>query len=318
MMSMKYPISVIICSHNPTSVYLQRVLEALRAQTLGMEQWELLLIDNASQNPLVEQVDLRWQPNARHLFEAQLGLVNARLRGLKECQGNLIVFVDDDNVLDPDYLRSVLEIEQACPMIGAWSGRIIPDFDGGNPAEWTRPMWPLLALDDFEKDVWSNIDMHDTMPVGAGMCIRQEVGQKYVNLLETDPRRLLLGRRGKTGKILASNEDTDMALSAIDIGLGIGKFTRLKLIHIIPASRLTEDYLLKILKGIVYSMKIMHYLRGVPEVEEALSWRHKVRVFFYNTFIMKPLERKCMLATIEAKALADQQIQALSQGSVLN
>ena len=314
---MKYPVSVIICSHNPTPAYLDRVLNALKSQTLPVEQWELLLVDNASQQPLAERIDLSWHPSARHIFEEQLGLVNARLRSLKETQGKLCVFVDDDNVLDSDYLRFALEICETCPMIGAWSGQIVPDFIGGTPEEWTRPMWHLLALDQFDKDVWSNIDMLETMPVGAGMCLRKEVGQQYVHLLKTDDRRLLLGRKGKTGKILASNEDTDMALSAIDIGLGIGKFARLKLTHIIPASRLTEEYLLKILKGIVYSMKIMHYLRGVPEVEEVLSWRRKIRVLLYNTFIMKPLERKCMLATKEAKELADQQIQSLNTGSVI-
>ena len=38
--------SVIICTHNPRSDYLRRVLDALKAQTLLREQWELLLIDN--------------------------------------------------------------------------------------------------------------------------------------------------------------------------------------------------------------------------------------------------------------------------------
>lgn len=315
---MEFPISVIICSHNPTPAYFSRVLDALKSQSLPLDQWELLLIDNASQDPLEQRIDLSWHPHARHLFEPQLGLVNARLRSLKATQGKLCVFVDDDNVLDSDYLKTALEIEQTCPMIGAWSGQIVPDFIGGTPEEWTRPMWNLLALDQFDKDVWSNIDMVETMPVGAGMCVRREVGQKYVSLLETDPRRLLLGRRGTTGKILPSNEDTDMALSAIDIGLGIGKFTRLKLTHIIPASRLTEEYLLKILKGIVYSMKIMHYLRGVPELTEVLTFRRKLRIWFYNTFRMTPLERKCMLATKEAQELADQQIQAMSQGSFIH
>jgi len=312
---MELPISVIICSHNPTPAYLSRVLDALKSQTLPVDQWELLLVDNASQVPLDGRIDLSWHPHARHIVESKLGLVNARLRGLKEIKGKLCVFVDDDNVLDSDYLQVALEICQTCPMIGAWSGQIVPDFIGGTPEEWTRPMWNLLALDQFDKDVWSNIDTVETMPVGAGMCIRREVGQMYVNLLETDDRRLLLGRRGSTGKILASNEDTDMALSALDIGLGIGKFARLKLIHIIPASRLTEEYLLKILKGIVYSMKIMHYLRGVPEVTEALSWKRRVRIWVYNTFSMTPLERKCMLATKEAQDLADRQIHALSSGS---
>jgi glycosyltransferase involved in cell wall biosynthesis len=309
---MEYPVSLIICSHNPTIAYLNRVLNALKLQTLPFDQWELILVDNKSDDPLANRIDLSWHPNARHIFEGELGLVNARLRSLKEMRGKLCVFVDDDNVLDPDYLTGALKIYETCPMIGAWGGQIIPDFVDGQPEEWTRPMWRLLALDEFERDAWSNIDMYETMPVGAGMCLRREVGQQYVHLLETDSRRKVLGRRGKTGKVLPSNEDTDMALSALDIGLGIGKFTQLKLIHIIPASRLTEEYLLKVLLGIIYSMRIMHYLRGVPEVDEKLSLPGKLRVFLYNTFKMKPLERKCMLATMEGRRLADEQIQALN------
>jgi len=38
------PVSVIICTHNPRPDYLQRVLDALKAQTLPKENWELLLM----------------------------------------------------------------------------------------------------------------------------------------------------------------------------------------------------------------------------------------------------------------------------------
>jgi hypothetical protein len=48
---------------------LRRVLDALKAQTLPKEQWELLLIDNASKEPLAESWDLSWHPHARHIRE---------------------------------------------------------------------------------------------------------------------------------------------------------------------------------------------------------------------------------------------------------
>ena len=41
--------SIIICAHNPRFHYLERVLAALRIQSLPYEQWELLLVDNASE-----------------------------------------------------------------------------------------------------------------------------------------------------------------------------------------------------------------------------------------------------------------------------
>ena len=61
---MTLEISVIICTHNPREDYLRRVLKALRAQSLSAEQWELLLIDNASKEPLAAAWDLSCSPAA--------------------------------------------------------------------------------------------------------------------------------------------------------------------------------------------------------------------------------------------------------------
>ncbi|RYG01725.1 MAG: glycosyltransferase, partial [Chitinophagaceae bacterium] len=41
-------LSVVICAHNPNPEYLKRVLLSLQKQTLPIEKWELLLIDNKS------------------------------------------------------------------------------------------------------------------------------------------------------------------------------------------------------------------------------------------------------------------------------
>ena len=88
-------VSVILCTHNPRADYLSRVLASLRGRTLPAEQWELLLIDNASEQPLAEIRDISWHPRGRHISE--LGLTLARLRGIQESDGGLLVFVDDDN-----------------------------------------------------------------------------------------------------------------------------------------------------------------------------------------------------------------------------
>jgi glycosyltransferase involved in cell wall biosynthesis len=304
---MNLAISVVICSHNPQAVYLNRVLAALKLQTLPLVDWELLLVDNASQQPLADRFDLSWHPNARHILESQLGTVFARFRGLKESQGSVSIFVDDDNVLDPTYLSSACEIAQSYPLLGVWGGQVFPEFDGGPPEEWTRFAWPLLAITEFEKDAWSNLEQAETLPVGAGMCIRREVAQKYIELVLDDPRRLSLGQRGE---LLLRCEDFDIALAALDLGLGSGKFARLTLVHILPGKRLTEDYLLKLVKGIVYSRAIMDFLRDRPK--EHLSQRRKIR-YFITSFFMSPRDRRFLKATKQAQALAAKQIQKLSE-----
>ena len=77
-------ISVVLCTHNPRADYLDRVLVGLRRQTLSFQRWALLLIDNASNEPLANRFDIGWHPNGRHVREDELGLTPARLRGIAE------------------------------------------------------------------------------------------------------------------------------------------------------------------------------------------------------------------------------------------
>ena len=91
-------LSVIICCHNPRRDYLERVLEALKAQTLSTDNWELLVVDNASESLVSASHNISWHPNARHVREENLGLTRARLRGIAESSADLLIFVDDDNV----------------------------------------------------------------------------------------------------------------------------------------------------------------------------------------------------------------------------
>lgn len=50
-------------------------------------------------------------------------------------------------------------------------------------------------------------------------------------------------------------------LTAIDEGLGSGVFRELKLIHLVPQSRTTEEYLLKLAENMSCSGALLHSLR---------------------------------------------------------
>ncbi len=297
--------SVILCAHNPRLDYLNRAIESLKSQTLPKSQWEFFLVDNASAEPLEASTDLSWHPQAFHLYEKKLGLLYARLCGIRKSRAQILTFVDDDNVLEPDYLHHVLKVANDYPMLGAWGGQVLPDFEIP-PPDWTCPLLPLLALREFDRDRWSNLDIAETMPVGAGMCIRKVVAQKYGELLSRDPRRFNLGRKGDA---LLSYEDFDMSLTALDSGFGVGLFSRLKLLHLIPASRLNEPYFIRLVKGIVFSKAIMEALRGIPP--EKLSWKRRVR-YFIASFLMSPRERKFKKVTQQAQAQAAQHIEAMN------
>jgi glycosyltransferase involved in cell wall biosynthesis len=255
---MNLKLSVVICSHNPVKAYIDRTIDALKHQSLAYEQWELILIDNASKNALASEIDLSWHPNASHVLEPTLGLTYARQAGIKNSKADIIVFVDDDNILDLDYLEHVLEISIQHPTLGAWGGQAQPEFEIG-PEAWAKPYLWMLAIRELDTDRWANIFYcDDTTPCGAGLCVKRSIAKKYSAMLKSDPKRQNLGRKGQS---LISCEDIDLAYTACDNGLGTGVFSRLKLTHIIPAKRLQEDYLLRLAEANGYSKVIVQSLR---------------------------------------------------------
>ncbi len=252
-------VSVIICAHNPRPDYLRRALDALQVQTLPAQQWELLLIDNASKDPLALVWDLSWHPHGRHVRENELGLTSARLCGIRICQGNLLVFVDDDNVLAPDYLEQALQLSHSRSCIGAFGGNVVGEFETP-PESWVNIMYSIFAVVDVQAEQWTcgpGTAAQLMAPCGSGMVIRKAVAEYWSRLTTNDPLRRGLGRKGSS---LAGSEDIDMALCACVLGMAVGRFPELKLIHLIAARRLKREYLLRLAEESAFSDAILHYI----------------------------------------------------------
>jgi glycosyltransferase involved in cell wall biosynthesis len=259
-------ISLIICTHNPRADYLERTLKALENQTLAMDRWELLLIDNASAELLAGKWDLGWHPQARVVREELVGLTHARIRGILESRAGTIVFVDDDNVLDPDYLQHAYNISNDMPFIGVWGGSIKGEYEA-EPSNLSKEYLSGLAIEEIDRDYWSNIAQWSrACPFGAGMCVRRSVALTYRELVSKEPLRSSLGRRGLS---LSSGEDTDLAFSACDLGYGIGRFHCLKLIHLIPAERVSKKYLIRLHASFSVSNEVLAFVRCGKAVRPA-------------------------------------------------
>jgi glycosyltransferase involved in cell wall biosynthesis len=283
-------ISVIICTHNPRTDYLARTLDALKAQTLPKEQWELLLIDNASKEPLAGKWDLSWHPHARHFREEKLGLTFARLRGITEAKADLLVFVDDDNILASDYLESCNAISKDWPILGAWSGNVIPEFEVSPPNEMTPYLW-CLCIRTVERDVWSNYADTKNCPWGAGMCVRSTVARCYMEKAGRNPLHTFLGRRGSE---LGSAEDLELATTSYELGLGTGLFHTLKITHLIPQRRLTIDYFINLIADSEATRVVFSHLHG-QQLFQSTSRIDRL-VALYKQFRASPLQRRIQKA----------------------
>lgn len=249
------------------------MLSALDGQTLDKELWELIVVDNGSADALACRQDLCWPANCRIIREETAGLTAARLRGIAESVGSILVFVDDDNILNAKYLEFALEIGGEWKMLGVWGGRIDPRFEVP-PPEWTRHHWEKLAIKPVTRPMWSNVLYSGAIVCGAGMCVRRVLAQRYAEILSSDAYRRALDRMGVS---LASGGDTDLAMMVLDEGYGNGLFPHLKLDHLIPSGRLQESYLLQLTEEMTLSCLKLLFLRKQEVrlrgwISEAFEW----------------------------------------------
>jgi glycosyltransferase involved in cell wall biosynthesis len=245
-------LSVVICTHQPKPAILARTLAGLNAQTLASGNWETLLIDNASQ-PAIEATELalRTPDNLHIVTEPTLGLTHARKAGVRAARSEIIVFVDDDNVLAPDYLEQTLAAFSRLSHVGALGGKSLPSFET-EPPIWSKDILPLLALRDLgEKELVSSGLKKSPQspreyplfaPIGAGMAVRREAIQHWLNREST-----LSDRRGNE---LTSSGDNDIVLTIMESGWEVAYLPQLALTHLIPTSRLEPKYLSRLNRGI--------------------------------------------------------------------
>jgi hypothetical protein len=251
-------ISAIICTHNPRPDYLRRVLDALKAQTLPKEQWELLLIDNASKEPLPKSCDLSWHPQARHIREDELGLTPARLRGIAEAEGGLLVFVDDDNVLAPDYLERAAAIPMSYSHIGVFgSGTLDPEFEE-KPEPVVRPWLSMIGMRTVSRPTWTNnVADYFSAPWGAGLCVPRRIATRYSQFVRELRISKVLDRHGQN--LFCGGDDIFSWLS-VGSDTGFGIFPELRITHLIPAGRVRQDYLVRLVHGHSFSHAILRYM----------------------------------------------------------
>lgn len=270
-------VSVAICAHNSAPDVLQLTLDALRRQDLPLQSWELIVVDNNSSPPLDDNL-VRWHPQGRRIVEPELGLTPARLRAMRESRASLLVLVDDDNRLASDYLSRALALANDEPEVGAWGGRVIPEF-ASPPEPWMKEFLPMLALRDLgaapirlqppQDD--QQVEFTTAAPLGAGMVIRREAFQVYANAVCTaSSHRRGLDRRGQT---LSSGGDNDLVLSTLRAGWAVAYNPELVLSHFIPSQRLHARYLGRLRRGIFRSWVIVRALHGLPVPQPIPTWR---------------------------------------------
>jgi len=131
MVSTTSEIAVIICAYTDQRwEQLVEAIESVQSQSLPADEI-VVVVDH---NPiLLERVQKRF-PTIKVAENLQdKGLSGARNSGIAATQADLIGFVDDDAVVEKDWLKNLSQMIVSDPLIMGAGGRIIPKWEGKRP-----------------------------------------------------------------------------------------------------------------------------------------------------------------------------------------
>jgi glycosyltransferase involved in cell wall biosynthesis len=237
-------IDVFICTYNPNHEYLLQTIEGILKQDLSHDEWSLTIIDNNS-SASVAEIDFVKELKIRTIVEKKQGLTAARACAVNNSSGDILIFVDDDNILETNYLSTTKQIFSNDGELVLLSGNIVPMYIR-QPPKWFTQFEPMLAirrLDSNQSVIYNSLTTYNlNFPIGAGMAVRSTFIKDYYD------NHLSAGNyiEGRKGDELSSGEDLDLDLYAISKGFKLGVSPFMKLIHIIPERRILPKYIAKL------------------------------------------------------------------------
>ncbi|MBE9038749.1 glycosyltransferase family 2 protein [aff. Roholtiella sp. LEGE 12411] len=225
---------------------LPKILDKLLTQRrIEHLNGEIVIVDNNSSDDTSEVIE-RYQKICnsnfplRYFLETEQGAAFARLRAVREARGELIAFLDDDNLPDPDWVAEAYTFGAEHPQAGVWSGQIHGDFEVKPPEKFER-IQAFLAIREhgLEPHLFDAANLR--LPPGAAIIVRKKAWSENV------PQRPKLS--GKLPGILVQGDDYEPLLYIHYAGWEIWYNPTMHTYHQIPRWRLEKEYLLTLARG---------------------------------------------------------------------
>ncbi len=123
-------VSVIIPAYNQ-GLYLKEAIQSVLDQTYP--NFDLVIVDDGSTDDTAEVVHRFRDQRIRYIYQENRGLSAARNTGIQHSDGELLTFLDSDDLFFPDKLEVlVAELEQH-PEVGFVAGQAVLIDEYGNP-----------------------------------------------------------------------------------------------------------------------------------------------------------------------------------------
>lgn len=268
--------TIVICTFNNAKM-LRRTLESVNSVVIhDASLVEILVIDNNSRDE-TSAVCAQFSRVSRFLFrsvfETQQGLSNARNRALAEARDGVIIFTDDDVVVEPRWLEEYMA-EYKDPDVDAVFGPIMPEWGGAAPSWYDERYRASYALLDYGATRFV-VTMPQHPFFGANFSCRTKWIKEFGGF---DPR---LGRMGDR---LAVGEETELFDWLLQTRRAVIYNPRILVWHIIREDRKNKDFLRRHYRDSGQSVALVTQKRARRTLFGIPYYQYKSFLMFFSLF----------------------------------
>ena len=264
-------ITVIICCYN-SEKRLPKTLEHIFTQKLPDTMvMEVIVVDNASKDNTAVVAQELWdqQSNLSQISfqvvpETQPGLSFAREKGMNTASYEYLLFCDDDNWFNEDYVSRTYFFLEDHEDYGAVGGNGIAACEV-TPPNWFEKFSSIYALGCRNDGDVTNV-------YGAGMGVRKSLIKGYKTQLSD-----------RKGNSLASGGDSEWCMQIRKQGYKIRQVCDNTFFHFIPKERLTTSYLYRLAKGrgmTKAQLKLVQYNQNVKDTGLGYRFRTDCKILW--------------------------------------
>lgn len=233
-----FHVSIIICTYNRPKL-LRSTLKSVVCIDFDANQYEIIVVDNGNNTQsqdVFESINLHAPCRMSYVKEENPGLSHARNKGVGLAQGKIVAFLDDDELVDTNWLKALIEPYSIDERIACVGGKIIPVFPNNK-----YPKWYSKDIQGFFGGVDHGENIHEVnFPqeyIGGGnMSFKRQL------ILESGMFNVRLGIIGASSY---SGEENELALRIQNRGYKVIYNPFAITYHQIESERISKQFLNK-------------------------------------------------------------------------
>jgi GT2 family glycosyltransferase len=257
---LRVKLSIIVATHE-RPISLGRLLHSLEPQLIPGRH-ELFVAENGT--PTQTRIEIPGV-DLVHLHNAKPGKCYIQNRAISLATGEIVIFLDDDVIVTPNYLNAVESFFDQYPHFSGMGGRILPAQDPRVIAGSTAPYLDLPIVDHGEE----TLDIPGA--VGANMAFRASA----LRVVGVFDERLGPGAAGH-------EEETELCRRLRCAGMKIGYAPRALVLHEVDPGRAVRTRFIRVARERGYCRTLHeHHSQGEVAIKIAIA---AIRLVLARTF----------------------------------